>query len=110
MGTALHAHSGTQPAPGCIILDINTSGILQGVALGNSPMLVIGIVNDIGNVLEGLIVWQEPGGGLEITVGRVDGVKCARCWRYVRSVSTDAEVEGLCERCISSLSETVSAS
>ena len=54
-------------------------------------------------------VWQEPGGGLEINVGRVDGVKCARCWRYVRSVSTDAEVEGLCERCIGSLSETVGA-
>ena len=55
-------------------------------------------------------VWREPDGGLEITVGRVDGVKCARCWRYVRSVSTDAEVEGLCERCIGSLSETVGAS
>ena len=55
-------------------------------------------------------VWREPDGALEITVGRVDGVKCARCWRYVRSVATDPEVEGLCERCIGSLSETVGAS
>ena len=54
-------------------------------------------------------VWREPDGTLQVTVGRVDGVKCARCWRYVRSVSTDTEVEGLCERCIGALSETVDA-
>jgi isoleucyl-tRNA synthetase len=53
--------------------------------------------------------WQEPGGGLKITVGRVNGAKCERCWRYVRSVSTNGESEGLCERCIDSLSETVGA-
>jgi len=55
-------------------------------------------------------VWREADGALEINVSRVDGVKCARCWRYVRSVSSDSTVEGLCVRCVGALSETVSAS
>ena len=54
-------------------------------------------------------VWREPDGALEINVGRVDGVKCARCWRYVRSVSTNIDIEGLCKRCVGALSETLSA-
>ena len=34
-------------------------------------------------------IWREPDGALQISVGRVDGVKCAqRCWRYVQTVST----------------------
>ena len=54
-------------------------------------------------------IWREPDGALQISVGRVDGVKCARCWRYVQTVSTETNVEGLCERCIGALQETVSA-
>ena len=54
-------------------------------------------------------LWRETGGMLEIRVGRVDGVKCERCWRYVRSVSAEPEVQGLCERCVGALPETVNA-
>ena len=53
--------------------------------------------------------WREPGGALAITVSRVDGVKCPRCWRYVRSVSAHEDLVGLCERCSDALSETVGA-
>lgn len=53
--------------------------------------------------------WQEPDGALEINVARVAGTKCPRCWRYVDSVSTDPALEGLCKRCVSTLSESVSA-
>ena len=55
-------------------------------------------------------VWDEQDGRLEIAVGRVDGVKCPRCWRYVPSVSSDPEREGLCPRCVGVLSETIGAS
>ena len=53
--------------------------------------------------------WQEPDGTLEINVTRVTGIKCPRCWRYVDSVSTDPTLEGLCKRCVSTLSESVNA-
>ena len=33
------------------------------------------------------------------TIERARGVKCARCWRYVPSVSSDPAWAGLCERC-----------
>src|SRR5207244_12120688 len=34
-----------------------------------------------------------------VTIERVSGVKCERCWRYVPSISTDPAWKGLCERC-----------
>ena len=53
--------------------------------------------------------WDEQDGKLEISVGRADGLKCPRCWRYVRSVSSDPDVEGLCPRCVGVLSEAINA-
>ena len=47
--------------------------------------------------------YTEAGGAVRIDVARIGGVKCARCWRYVPSVSR--EREGLCERCSDALSE-----
>src|SRR5206468_10348933 len=44
---------------------------------------------------------------LRVTIERAEGVKCARCWRYVASVSTEPAWEGLCERCQEALAETV---
>ena len=38
-------------------------------------------------------------GHRHVVIERADGVKCARCWRYVASVSTEPAWEGLCERC-----------
>jgi isoleucyl-tRNA synthetase len=40
---------------------------------------------------------------VEIAVGRADGVKCQRCWRYVPSISTEPDTEGLCSRCVEAL-------
>jgi isoleucyl-tRNA synthetase len=43
----------------------------------------------------------RPGGGstTDIAIERADGVKCERCWRVVKSVSTDPAWAGICERC-----------
>src|SRR5438046_2813241 len=37
-------------------------------------------------------------GHRHVVIERAEGVKCARCWRYVASVSTEPAWEGLCER------------
>ena len=42
-----------------------------------------------------------------IRVDRTDGVKCERCWRWVPAVRAEAEWEGLCERCVDTLAESV---
>ncbi len=42
-----------------------------------------------------------------VTIERAGGVKCERCWRYVRSVSSDPTWAGLCERCQDALAEAV---
>ena len=54
--------------------------------------------------------WTETGGTVQIEVGRVGGVKCDRCWRYVPQVSSDPDLSGLCDRCVDALSEAVGAS
>ena len=41
--------------------------------------------------------------GLEVSVARADGQKCARCWRIVLEVSAAAGTEGLCERCVDAI-------
>ena len=45
--------------------------------------------------------------GLRVAIERASGVKCERCWRYVRSVSSDSAWAGLCERCQEALAEPV---
>ena len=45
--------------------------------------------------------------GLRVAIERASGVKCDRCWRYVRSVSSDPAWAGLCERCQEALAEPV---
>jgi len=34
-----------------------------------------------------------------IVIARAEGVKCERCWRYVKTISNDPDWAGLCERC-----------
>ncbi|HEY2829338.1 MAG TPA: isoleucine--tRNA ligase [Thermoanaerobaculia bacterium] len=41
--------------------------------------------------------------GPVVTIERASGVKCERCWRYVRGVSADPEWAGLCDRCQAAL-------
>jgi isoleucyl-tRNA synthetase len=43
-----------------------------------------------------------------VTVERAGGTKCARCWRYVPSVSDSPDRTGLCPRCVEALAEPVS--
>jgi len=50
--------------------------------------------------------WEELGGTLEIDATPAEGVKCPRCWRYVQP---STEYPNVCERCVSALPETVSA-
>ncbi|MGH8189402.1 MAG: zinc finger domain-containing protein [Steroidobacteraceae bacterium] len=44
---------------------------------------------------------------VRVVVERAPGVKCERCWRYVPSVTSEADREGLCERCVEALAEPV---
>jgi isoleucyl-tRNA synthetase len=48
--------------------------------------------------------FEAAGGpGVEVTVTRAEGEKCARCWRIVPAVSSDPSVAGLCERCVTAI-------
>src|SRR5262245_32701410 len=48
----------------------------------------------------------EPTGDddLHVTVERARGVKCARCWRFVPSIRSEPQWEGICDRCVDALS------
>ena len=49
---------------------------------------------------------DEEGPAVRITVTRAEGDKCARCWRFVPSISSAPETEGLCDRCVNALQST----
>jgi isoleucyl-tRNA synthetase len=40
---------------------------------------------------------------VQVDVERAPGVKCARCWRFVPSLSSEPEWAGICDRCRSAL-------
>ena len=44
-----------------------------------------------------------------VTIDRATGVKCERCWRYVKKVSSEPAWAGLCERCQDALAQTAHA-
>ncbi len=46
----------------------------------------------------------ERSSGVQVRVERADGVKCERCWRFVPTVTA----EGICDRCVEALAESVS--
>jgi isoleucyl-tRNA synthetase len=50
-----------------------------------------------------------PGVPQAIAIERAGGVKCERCWRYVKDVSTDPAFAGLCDRCQEALAHTAHA-
>jgi len=43
--------------------------------------------------------------GLEVTVQRVDGKKCERCWNYSKHVGENLRYPGICERCSAAIAE-----
>jgi isoleucyl-tRNA synthetase len=47
---------------------------------------------------------------VEVEVTKATGVKCERCWRYVRSVRSEPAWQGICDRCVDALAEKVSSS
>jgi len=52
----------------------------------------------------------RPGGSeTTIAIERADGVKCERCWRVVKSVSTDPASAGICDRCQHALAQPANA-
>jgi isoleucyl-tRNA synthetase len=56
-------------------------------------------------------VQLRPGDGTttDIAIERADGVKCERCWRVVKSVSTDPAWAGICDRCQDALAQPTNA-
>jgi isoleucyl-tRNA synthetase len=46
---------------------------------------------------------------LEVAVEKAPGVKCARCWRFVSTVRSEPEWEGICDRCVEALAEPVNS-
>jgi isoleucyl-tRNA synthetase len=56
-------------------------------------------------------VQLRPGNGntTDITIERADGVKCERCWRVVKSVSSDPAWAGICDRCQDALAQPTNA-
>jgi isoleucyl-tRNA synthetase len=40
---------------------------------------------------------------LTVVVGRADGIKCERCWRYVPEVGQNEAFKGICGRCVDAL-------
>ena len=44
---------------------------------------------------------------VRVQVEKAPGVKCARCWRFVPSVRTEADCAGICDRCVEALAGLV---
>jgi isoleucyl-tRNA synthetase len=49
------------------------------------------------------------GPGIGVSIERTDGIKCERCWRYVKTVSRDPSWAGICDRCQDALAQTANA-
>ncbi len=43
-------------------------------------------------------------GVFNVSVGKADGKKCARCWNYSSSVDTFNDYPGICDRCVEAIS------
>ncbi len=52
-------------------------------------------------------VFTEVEGSAQIEISRADGTKCARCWRYVKLMSSKTHMGDLCNRCADALPETI---
>ena len=45
---------------------------------------------------------------IRVEVEKAPGVRCDRCWRFVRRIRTEPEWAGICDRCVDALAEPVS--
>ena len=87
------------------------------IAANLSARVVVGANGETGALLEQYVDFLPTLFGVSevelsnrdgVTVERATGTKCERCWRYVPEVSTQANREGLCTRCVDALAEPVS--
>jgi isoleucyl-tRNA synthetase len=62
------------------------------------------VVGDSPQADDGVVFRESDDSWATIVVGRADGVRCERCWRYVPEVSTEPQ-PGLCDRCEAALEE-----
>jgi isoleucyl-tRNA synthetase len=46
---------------------------------------------------------------IAVEVDKARGVKCGRCWRFVPSVRSEPDWEGICDRCVDALAEPVNS-
>src|SRR5205085_1137215 len=51
----------------------------------------------------------REGSSPAVAIERASGVKCDRCWRYVKSTSSDPAWAGLCDRCQDALAQPTNA-
>jgi isoleucyl-tRNA synthetase len=72
--------------------DLATLFIVSQVAFAAGDAEAVGASG--GGMLTG------PDGQAAVVVSRAPGTKCPRCWRIVEEVSTEAETDGLCLRCL----------
>jgi len=63
------------------------------------------LLEDFGPLLETVLIVSSvrlaapTGGALQVKVGRADGQKCVRCWRWTADVGAEAAHPQLCGRC-----------
>jgi isoleucyl-tRNA synthetase len=72
-------------------------------ALLDSHRLHLSMLFNVSDV--GLNVGSTDGmDEVQVAVEKAPGVKCARCWRFVPTVRSEPEWEGICDRCRDALS------
>lgn len=77
---------------------------LEAAVTISAPEADHAILGRHGSLLADLFIVSgvalEAGGGeIAVKVGRVDGTRCERCWRYTRDFGADADHPTLCGRC-----------
>ena len=60
-------------------------------------------------ITSAVVVQRQADGPLSVTVGRADGDKCPRCWRFVTDKVASGEMAGLCDRCADAVGGTVAS-
>ena len=53
---------------------------------------------------QGVVYKESDDSWATVGVGRADGERCQRCWRYVPALSAEPQA-GLCDRCEAALTE-----
>ena len=102
---------GTSLAAKVTIVPRGSLAALLEAYAGDLPSLFITSQADIAAAAPGSSAGAEYAeseeSGALIVVGRADGVKCERCWRFVAEVSQAPARQGICDRCAAAVSEAV---